>query len=87
MTIVRDLAASVVTIIIITTIQYFAIMALSPGTTMYEFASSATHVGGDQHAEFYYKVLVLWGPLILDAVAVAFPFVRAYRTDKSTGVY
>lgn len=87
MTVVQDLAASAITIIIVTTVQVTMIMLISPGTSMYEFASGATHVGGQSHAEFYYKVVVLWGPLIIDFVAVAFPFVRAYRTDKQTGVY
>lgn len=87
MSMISDLAISAVVIAIVATVQLWAIMTVSPGTEIYELAASAQRLNGDEHASFYYKILILWGPLIIHAVALLFPFVRAFRTDKTTGVY
>lgn len=86
MTLVRDIVGSALIIATIALFQYFMIRIIGPSSQLHELASSATEFNGESHADFWFKIVVLYIPLIGHTVALAFPFVRNYRSSLSGGV-
>lgn len=86
MTLLRDIVGSALIIATIAVYQYFMIRMIGPSTQLHELASSATHFNGASHADFWFRVAVLYLPMIGHTVALAFPFVRNYRSSLSGGV-
>lgn len=86
MSLLRDITASAILIASIVIYQYLLIMIVAPDTQLYELAAGASQVNGSSHAQFWFEIAVLWGPLIGYAVALAFPFTRNYRQSLRAGV-
>lgn len=85
MRLLRDIGASATLIAIMMVYQYFMIRMIGPDQTLYEMAESATKLNGSEHAAFYYKICVIWTPLVIYGLAFTFPVARSFRRNLVTG--
>lgn len=86
MTLFRDIVGSALIIATIALFQYFMIRMIGPDTQLHGLASGADGFNGGEHADFWFRIIVLYIPLIGHGTAIAFPFVRNYRSSLSAGV-
>lgn len=86
MTLVRDIIGSGLIIATIVVFQYLMIRMVGPSTQLHELASGADNFNGSKHADFWFRIIVVYLPLVGYTVAIAFPFVRNYRSSLSGGI-
>lgn len=85
MRLLRDIGASATLIAIMLVYQYFMIRMIGPDQRLYQHAASATRLNGAEHAAFYYKIGVIWTPLVVYGLAFVFPIARSFKRNLITG--
>lgn len=84
MSLAHDLVVAGIIAIISAIMQYIGLTLFAPGTALFDVAAGASTLNGQARAEFWYQFFVMWMPLAGYVVAIAWPFVRAYRRQAVT---